>query len=76
MSAGSLTVHGSTRMPSLRFRHEARVTLRQYGDQVPQPAALTSRGTDPPWAARSRPACHGDGRPASRWTVSLFAFRS
>jgi len=42
------------------------VTLRQNGDQTAQPASLASRGTEPPWAARSSPASQGEGRPLAR----------
>src|SRR5829696_9802428 len=44
--------------------------LRQNGDHTAQPAALASRGTDPPWALRSSPPSHGDGWAAVRPTVS------
>ena len=72
MSPGLFTVHGSTFRPSawasLTF---SAVTLRQNGDQTAQPACLARRGTEPPWAARSRPPSQGDGCPLARPTVSM-----
>src|ERR1700675_3474308 len=66
------TVHGTTFRPSawasLTF---SAVTLRQNGDQTAQPAWLANRGTEPPWAARSSPASHGEGWPLARPTVSI-----
>src|SRR5262245_2056258 len=71
MSDGLFTVHGTTLRPSpwasLTF---SAVTLRQKGDHTAQPAALASRGTEPPWAARSSPPSQGDGWPLPRRTVS------
>jgi hypothetical protein len=47
ISAGSLTVHGSTVMPSTWVSAmRAAVTLRASGDQIVQPAACASRGTE------------------------------
>src|SRR5215510_10217015 len=72
MSAGLFTVHGITFRPRswdcLTF---SAVTLRQKGDHTAQPAALASRGTEPPWAARSRPPSQGEGWPLARATVSM-----
>ena len=48
MSRGSLTVQGSTLRPSACDSATlAPVTLRQNGDHVPHPAALTVRGSEP-----------------------------
>ena len=73
MSAGSLTVHGSTLSPSAAASAtSAGVTLRQNGDHVPQPAALTRRGSDPPWLPRDRvPRARATVDAAFRCTVSI-----
>src|SRR5215472_18671618 len=69
MSECSLTVHGMTLSPSaFASASDAAVTSRWLGDHTEQPAAATSRGTEPAKSSMSSPAVHGDapGRPRCR----------
>src|SRR5215470_5657663 len=69
MSECSLTVHGMTLSPSaFASASDAAVTSRWLGDHTEQPAAATSRGTEPAKSSMSNPAVHGDapGRPRCR----------
>ena len=51
MSPRSFTVHGRTLSPSAcAAARSPGVRLRQYIDHVPQPAAFTNAGSDPPWS--------------------------